>query len=175
MSRCSIHASLTRFTFLSLGVAALLVAGASCGYRSGGQGWKGSSETFKSTEFLPATLTLVDTRTGEEIWTQDIPVGYQIVTRFIKGGGGTDRVNRPDRLEYQVFEIGSKYGKLRSAVAVPSAGVRRWEIAYREAPEFAEDGIRTGHLGNTPPWFELPPRPWPDHLNNPDYNDIDDH
>lgn len=147
--------------------SAVLASTLSCGYRSGGQGWKGSSETFQSTEFLPATLTLTDTRTGEEVWTQDIPVGYQVVTRFISDGG-TDLINRPDRLEYQVFERGTQRGRLRSAIAVPPAGARRWELSYREGPEFAEDGIRTGHLGNTPPWFELPRRPWPEYLNNPE-------
>lgn len=146
---------------LLLAAAVSLAAGAGCGYRPGGQGWKGSSETWRSTEFLPATLTLVDTRSGEEVWTQDIPVGYQMVTRFIDGGG-PDRIERPDRLEYQIFQNGTRYGKLRSAVAVPPANCRRWELTYREAPEYAEDGLRNGFFGNMPPWLELPPRRAPD-------------
>lgn len=144
---------------LGLGLLALPLTG--CGYRAGGQGWKGSSETWPSTEFLPATLTLVDVRSGEELWTQDIPVGYQMVTHFI-AGGGTDKVERPDRLEYQIFLNGTRVGKLRSAIAVPPSECRRWEVSYRDAPEYAEPGLRNGYLGNSPPWFELPAKPLPD-------------
>ncbi|MCC6908478.1 MAG: hypothetical protein IT430_11090 [Phycisphaerales bacterium] len=139
--------------------AALVATG--CGYRPGGQGWTGSSETWPSTEFHPATLTLVDVRTGEELWTQDIPVGYQMVTRFVEGGG-PDKVERPDRLEYQIFLVGTKYGKLRSTIAVPPATCRRWELSYRDAPEYREPGVRNGLLGNMPPWWELPAKPLPD-------------
>lgn len=144
---------------LGLAVAATLAVGG-CGYRSGGQGWKGSSETWRSTEFLPATLTLVDTRSGEELWTQDIPVGYQMVTTFISGGG-TDKVERPDRLEYQILLNGTPFGRLRSAIAVPPANCRRWELSYRDTPEYAEGGIRNGHLGISPPLWEPPSRPLP--------------
>ncbi len=149
----------------AIGLALATAALAGCGYRSGGQGWKDSSETWKSTEFLPVTLTLIDVRSGEEVWTQDVPVGYQIVTRFITGGG-TDRVERPDRLEYQTFQNGTHFGKLRSAIAVPPANSRRWEITYRQGPEYAEDGLRTGFFGNMPPWLELPPRHQPDLAND---------
>ncbi len=158
-SNDSTSARLSLTLALALGSLALPLSG--CGYRPGGQGWTGSSETWPSTEFLPATLTLVDIRSGEELWTQDIPVGYQMVTHFIEGGG-TDKVERPDRLEYTLFLNGTKYGKLRSAIAVPPAQCRRWELSYRDAPEYAQPGLRNGGLGNAPPWFELPAKPLPD-------------
>ncbi len=150
-----------RTLILALTLSLLSLPLSGCGYRAGGQGWQGSSETWPSTEFLPATLTLVDIRSGEELWTQDIPVGYQMVTRFVSGGG-TDKVERPDRLEYQILLNGTKVGKLRSAIAVPPAECRRWELAYRDAPEYAQPGLRNDFLGNSPPWFERPARPLPD-------------
>ena len=42
------------------------------------------------------------------------------------------------------------------------ANCRRWELSYRDAPEYAEDGMRNGFFGNMPPWLELPPRHQPD-------------
>lgn len=132
---------------------ALLPVLTGCGYQSGSRGFKGSAHTYVSSEHLPATLTLVDTRTGEVVWTMDIPAGKQLVTRF-SADAGTDPVDRPDRLEYAVMDAGDRYGRLRSVVSVPNAASRRWELTYRSGPEFATAGKKEYSE------FESQPTPW---------------
>ena len=149
-----------RLAALAVLTATVVLLGG-CGYRPGGKGFKGSAETWPSTEFKPATLTLVDTRSGEELWTMDIPVGYHLVTKFVKDGG-TDQFERPDRLEYEVLQLGTKYGVRHSAIAVPAANCRRWDVSYRPAPEYAEPGPRNGFFGNSPPWWDPKAGPLPD-------------
>lgn len=106
-------------------------------YKPGSKGFTGSAHTWTSTEFRPATVSLIDTRTGEVVWTMDIPPGKWLVTRFRKGGGH-DEILHPDRLEYQIFNAGTKYGRLRSAISVPGPTVRRWELSVRPGLEYAQ-------------------------------------
>ena len=42
-----------------------------------------SATTWESTEEVPKTITLIDTRSGERIFVMEIPVGRQLVIHFI--------------------------------------------------------------------------------------------
>ena len=42
----------------------------------------GRAQTYYSTESLPATVTIVDTRTAEPFFTIEIPVGKQLTLDF---------------------------------------------------------------------------------------------
>lgn len=121
------------------GLAAVLSLSGGCGYRPGSKGFKGAAHTYTSTTHRPATLSLIDTRTGEVVWTVDVPPGKQVVTKFVEGAG-TDPVERPDRLDYAVMDLGDKHGRLRSVVSVPDAASRRWDLTYREGPEYEAAG-----------------------------------
>jgi len=120
---------------LMLGMAAVLTL-AGCYSPSGG--WvkrRNVANTYYSTESLPATVTIVDTRTEEPFFTIEIPVGKQLTMDF-KEGKGDDPVLTPDLMVYQVFDLGTKIGKLRNSVTVPNSYSRRIDVDYRE-PETA--------------------------------------
>ena len=100
---------------LGLG-AALTLAMTGC-YSPGGGAFDftGGSQTYYSTEARPTTFTLVDSRTNEILFAMEIPPGKQLTIDFDEGGGD-DPVLRPDILKYQIFDIGTSHGKLRSSL-----------------------------------------------------------
>ena len=118
----------------SLGVVAM-IAFVGCHMPHGG--WfsrTGGSHTYYSTEARPTTITLVDIRTGESLFAMDIPAGKQLTIDF-EAGEGDDPVHRPDLLRYQIFDIGTTIGKLRSSLTVPPANVRRVDVSFRSGTE----------------------------------------
>jgi hypothetical protein len=96
--------------------------------------YTGASDTFYSYEYLPTTVTLLDTRTEEVIFHLDIPVGKQLSLQFLDGEGD-DPVYTPDLMVYEVWDQKTEFGKLRNSITVPSADVRRLDVSYRPAPE----------------------------------------
>lgn len=97
--------------------------------------YTGASDTFYSYEYLPTTVTVIDTRTEEVLFAMDIPVGKQLSMQFLEGEGD-DPVYTPDLMLYEVWDRGTTYGKLRNSITVPSADVRRLDVSYRPAPEY---------------------------------------
>ena len=75
----------------------------------------GQAATYWSTESLPATITIIDTRTGEPFFTVDIPVGKQLVLDF-QDGEGDDNVLTPDLMRHDVMPLGQPTGPLRTAI-----------------------------------------------------------
>ena len=116
----------------------LLVAAqpAGCSATGGNTGYKGSAHGWPSTVQRPATVTLVDSRTGEEIWTMDVPVGKVLMTKF-RTGKGDDPVHRPDLLDYEVVDYGETVpSRYTSSISVPDADSRTWDLSIRPAPEY---------------------------------------
>lgn len=104
-------------------------------YQPGDQGFEGSVHIWPSQEHRPATVTLYDTRTGEAVWTIDVPPGKWLATRF-RTGMGNDEVYRPDLLEYSLFDEGRAYGQLRSSISVPGDSSRRLELTIRDGVKY---------------------------------------
>jgi hypothetical protein len=96
----------------------------------------GGALTYYSTEPLPMTITLVDTRSEEPVFAMEIPVGKQLTLQF-REDKGDDPVGTPDLMVYEVFPRGTKGGKLRNALTVPNRYCRRIDVTYRAAPEAA--------------------------------------
>ncbi len=105
-----------------LTTAVLVLAG--CHSPAGG--WfprTGGSNTYFSTETRPTTVTIVDTRNGETIFTMAIPVGRQLTIQF-DDKQGDEPTQTPDVMRYRLFEIGTQIGihdlkrKLRRRVAI---------------------------------------------------------
>ncbi len=91
---------------LILSVAAALIT-AGCYSPSGGLVKRiGAANTYYSTESMPATVTIVDTRTEEPFFTIEIPVGKQLTMNF-KEGKGDDPALTPDLMVYQIFPLGT--------------------------------------------------------------------
>ncbi len=97
----------------------------------------GQAATYWSTESLPTTITILDTRTGEPFFTVEIPVGKQLVLDF-KSGEGDDDLLTPDLMRYDVMPLGQKTGTLRNGISVPDRFSRRIDVSYRAAPEYGK-------------------------------------
>ncbi|MBC7835994.1 MAG: hypothetical protein H7Y88_12975 [Phycisphaerales bacterium] len=125
-----------RMGVLCIGAAAL----GAC-YYPGGPWYSADRYTYVSTAWQPQTITLTDTRTGEVIWSQDVPVGKQLVIDFTSEDSTSD-VNpvvdpaHPDMMEWEIMDAGTRFGQLDNAIAVPPADSRRVEMTLRPVPEY---------------------------------------
>jgi len=153
-------------TFSTIGAAAGILGCAALGgcYSEGGAGISLDEHTYYSTSWQPKTVFLKDTRTGEVIWTVDIPVGKQLTFKIEKGLGTKDGMT-PDRLSWKIFEQGKSFGVLDNSLAVPG-GVDKiiaWKL--RPAPELPEDtGSGRRETPKEPPIRVAPedaPKPMP--------------
>lgn len=103
-------------------------------YRPGGAGYSDDTFTYVSESWTPTNVSLVDTRTGQTIWSVEIPVGQQCVVRFYRGTEPDNEVY-PDTMRWQLMPAGRESGELRSIAAVPPASARRVDVSLRPAPE----------------------------------------
>lgn len=144
-----------RFT-TTIGFAAL-VALSGCHSPGGGiMPYTGGSNTYFSTETRPVNITLIDLRTGEEVFAMEVPVGKQLTFDFVKDDGD-DPVMTPDLMRYQVWDIGTKTGTMRNSISVPNSASRRIDVSYRIGPEYQEQPaarrLRTDELQDRPDWW----------------------
>lgn len=118
--------------------------------------YPGGSLTYYSTEDQPKSVTVVDTRSDEVVFAMDIPVGKQLSMNF-QADAGDDPVERPDLMRYEIWDIGTRYGRLRNTVTVPNANSRRVDMYLRNAPEYAEypddHQYRTDDDEDRPDWW----------------------
>ncbi len=113
-------------------------AGPGLAYRSyhdeGGSGISKDAFVYVSRAHYPKTVTLLDTRTGEAIWTMDVPVGRKLVIDFeVDKAEGTP--DRPDLMRWKLMDDSDLYGSLDNAMPVPVASARRLDMTLRTAPE----------------------------------------
>ena len=121
--------------FVLLAVVAFGSAGCSAPYYPGGNFRSANTFTYLSTTYSPKTISVVDTRTGEEIWTVDLPVGQQLTMQFVEGKGD-DPVYLPDLMRYRIGEKRFRFGSLKNAISVPDRTARRVVLKLRPTPEF---------------------------------------
>ncbi len=126
-------------TLAALIAGALGLALGGC-YGPGGPGWSADQHTYESTSTMPWTVDLYDTRTGETFWTYEVPVGRQLVIRFL-AGQGTDDAQTPDKMQWGEMDIGDRFGKLESSTPVPPAWARLLEPRLRPTPELPPEMI----------------------------------
>ncbi|MEM9165721.1 MAG: hypothetical protein AAGB48_01715 [Planctomycetota bacterium] len=130
---------------LFLAATGLLVGGC---YSIGGVPASRDAATFESTSHLPATVSVIDTRTQEVIWSIDIPVGQKMRYRFYdkkKAPGATDA--RPALMRWAVAPTRGDLGSLENELAVPVASNRLVRYDVRESPEF----VTSSSFTNQPP------------------------
>lgn len=118
--------------------------------------YTGSPDVFYSWEHTPCTVTLIDTRTEEVLFAMDIPPGKQLALRFL-ADEGDDPVYTPDVMLYEVMDRGTKFGRLRNSITVPSSDVRRLDVDYRDGPELrpkpADMDYATESTDDNPDWW----------------------
>ncbi len=117
-------------------IAVAGVLGLSGCYYEGGPLSSQDRFTYVSRPFQPWTVDLVDVRTGETIWSVDVPVGQQLVVDFQPARSGQPQDPwRPDTMLWDVMPEGRRFGALNNKLAVPSHNARRLEPKLRAVPE----------------------------------------
>ncbi|GIK19438.1 MAG: hypothetical protein AMXMBFR77_19380 [Phycisphaerales bacterium] len=137
----------TRSNALLAGLLSLSVigAGVGCGlaYRPyfdpGGSGAAIDEYTYVSEPYMPQTITVVDTRTGEPVFAMDVPVGQQLVINF------DDKQVQSEEwmsgvMRWRLMPAGHRYGRLTNRIAVPPPSSRRVDVTLRAYPEFPPGG-----------------------------------
>lgn len=115
----------------ALAAAAAVIGGC---YSEGGTWWSEDQQVYISRPHQPWNITLKDTRTGQDVWTVEVPVGKQLVVHFVKGAGTTDSYT-PDLMEWAIMDDGAEFERLDNTLPVPPANARRIDTALRTGPE----------------------------------------
>jgi len=103
-----------------------------CIYDESGPGYSADEHVYVSTAWRPWTVTLIDTRTGEAVWSVDVPVGQQLAIKF-RGGGPSDEL--PDMMDWGLMNAGRWYGAKKNRLPVPGADARLLKPTMRPTPE----------------------------------------
>lgn len=128
--RCVMNATLGTVAV----VAATLLTGCNT-YKPGGALQSHDTFTYFSEAHTPVTVTVVDTRTKEAIFVNEVPVGKQLVIRFYDEQNDSN-VIRPAAMRWEVMPLGKTGGELDSVMAVPGPDARRVDVAIRKSPEY---------------------------------------
>lgn len=121
---------------MALSAMSLVLGG--CWTPGGTRGWSPDSYTYESFSYAPQTVTVKDVRTGETLWTYDIPVGMQLSFKFHKDARSDIDPNFPDLMKWDVWEVGTRFGQPRNELAVPGARDRLVDVTVRKSPELPE-------------------------------------
>ncbi|MBX9735597.1 MAG: hypothetical protein K2X32_01610 [Phycisphaerales bacterium] len=140
----------SKLTSLTLALALCATAGlAGCWSPGGSRGWVKDSYTYESSSMVPQTVSVKDTRTGETLFSYDIPVGRQLVVRFFADHTPEDAAF-PDLMKWDDWEIGTRFGSPSKELAVPPASGRMLEVSVRKSPEMPE-AMRAGASASATP------------------------
>lgn len=132
---------------LTLSAAGALVGGCQT---EGGAIWSDDRYVYVSRAWEPKTVTLTDTRTGEAIWTVDVPIGQQVIVGFSKGTGPNEY--KPDEIVWEVMTAGRKSAARDNRMPCPPRDSRRLDMAIRPSPEMpgtAMPGTPFGEMSAT--------------------------
>ncbi len=145
--RTGLAARVSRVAVAGLCLGVGLGAGLSgcIGYSPGGNMASNDEYTYWSTPHLPQTVTLIDTRTGEKIWTYEIPVGKQLVMHFY-----TDEypgANFTDSMRWDIMDVETSFGHMKNEMPVPGHFARRVDVEVRPSPEAAPPSTTTASGG----------------------------
>ena len=145
-----------RMTLLATGLSGAFILTGCHGPSGGLFPHTGASQTYVSTEMQPKNVQVVDNRSGEVLFEMEIPVGKQLTIDFVKDRGD-DPVYTPDLLRWQLFDIGTRIGSLRSSMSIPAGTSRRIEVSMRPAPEYLaadpNDDLRVDEPDERPDWW----------------------
>ncbi len=121
-------------------LGAMWAAATGC-YFEGGPMASADRFTYVSTSWQPKTLSVIDTRTGETIWSVDVPVGKKLVMDFNPAPSSEidDDPTRPDVMLWDIIEPDQYFGALQNKMRVPGRTVRRVEMTLRPTPELPEE------------------------------------
>jgi hypothetical protein len=167
--------SLSLSRTIGFGGLAMCTAFLSGCYSEGGPGFALDQQAYVSRPWTPWTVTLRDTRTGQEFWSMDVPVGKRLIVSFSTDTGTKDKYT-PDKMNWALVDEGDDFAvRLSNSLPVPPANSRRLEPTLRTAPELPENMITVtkGSLPPAkvqsvrPPTVTMPPAPMRDATDQP--------
>lgn len=126
-------------------VLLIALAAAACSggcYYEGGPGYSADTFTYISRPWQPVTVTLKDTRTGQDFWSIDVPVGKRLVVQFSDNFGTGDEYTPAEMswgLTPESYELGSV--DMPNTLPVPPWNSRLLVTTYRPAPELPESMV----------------------------------
>lgn len=129
-------------------VGAMLLGGC---YYEGGPGFSDDRFVYVSRPWQPITVTLRDTRTGQDFWSCDVPVGRKLILYFQDTEGAANDytpANMVWGLVEETYELGSP--DLENNLPVPPWNARRLDVSYRPVPELP-DNMVTATKGSVQP------------------------
>jgi predicted small secreted protein len=132
--------------------AAVVLASVMLGgcYTEGGFGFNIDQHVYVSRPWQPWTVTLRDTRTGQEFWSMDVPVGKKLIVKFEESTGSNDKYT-PDVMKWALVDEDRETGvSITNSLSCPPANGRRLEPTLRTAPELPENMV-TVTKGTLPP------------------------
>ena len=145
----------SRYSTVLLALATMALATGCYSPKGGLMPTSGGPQTYYSYETLPVTITIVDLRSNDEIFTMNVPPGKQLTFDF-QDGEGDDPVYNPDLMRFEVFDMGTSSGKLRSTLSVPAADARRIDVTYRHEYEYrsakTNKPFHSDRIVNRPMW-----------------------
>lgn len=115
----------------------------------GGTGWSMDRFVYQSHEWQPWTVSLIDARTGENLWSVDVPVGKQLVMGFRQGSGPNQF--KPDIMYWGITEFGRGVSRTSNQMPVPAAHSRRIEPVLRPTPELPGTPLPGSPFAETTP------------------------
>ncbi|QKK09709.1 MAG: hypothetical protein HND58_17080 [Planctomycetota bacterium] len=122
------------------GLLALSACGPTSVYRpffdEGGSGASIDEYTYVSRPYEAKTVTIVDTRTDEVVWSLDVPVGQQLSINFDDKSKNQDKYMSGE-MRWGVQAAGNRFGTLRNRLDVPPPHSRRIDVDIRQGPEVA--------------------------------------
>ncbi|USN99331.1 MAG: hypothetical protein H6810_01240 [Phycisphaeraceae bacterium] len=108
--------------------------------KPGGRGASLDQFTYVSETYSPKTVSLVDTRSQEEIWSMDVPVGQKLIIRFYTNKT-KDNIDFPDVMRWDMIPATQLGTLLDNSMPVPDRWSRRVEMEIREAPEYPPETL----------------------------------
>jgi hypothetical protein len=117
-----------------IGLVVLPLAAGLAGCQNEGGGYASLDRyVYVSRAWEPKTITLIDTRTGESLWSVDIPVGRELYLGFSKGTGPNEY--KPDEVIWEMRENGKRFGSSDNRMPCPPRDARRVDMTLRSKPE----------------------------------------
>ena len=107
-----------------------------CTFNEGGSGIALDEYTYVSRPHTPKTVSVVDTRTEQVIFTMDVPVGQQLVMDF-DDPDSREGEYLSGEMRWALMPAGYTNAQLRNRVNVPPPESRRIDMELREGPELA--------------------------------------
>lgn len=130
---------LSCISLLAASAAATISGCVYTGYREGGNMVSNDRHVYVSRTWEPKTVSLVDSRSGETVWTYEVPVGEKLVVQFFKGKKDA-APQFPDIMRWGVVDDEATGGSLSNTIAVPGSDARRLEWTMRQVPEYPPIG-----------------------------------